>query len=357
MQTSMKTFTILSLLVLTFFQNQIIYGQINNSEKAEVAERQNFRIMFYNTENLYDSKDDSLVNDDEFTPFGIRHWTYEKMMIKLQHTAKALLAGMEWNTAALIGMCEVENSYVIKKLIYETPLSSLHYRYLHRDSPDKRGVDVCLLYDPGQFTPMKVQFISIRYPFDMASTTRDILYVKGVVGENDTLHVFVNHWPSRFGGYLQTMAKRNFVAGCLRDKVDSLFINDSCASIVIMGDFNDEPGDESIAKILKATDEQDTIKSAGLYNLMAALKKKWWKGSHKFGNDWGILDQFIVSGSLLTRKTGMMTALSDATIVDASFLFTEENNKPGRKPFRTYAGPRYLGGYSDHLPIRLDLHY
>ena len=145
------------------------------------SSRQNVRIAFYNTENLYDPYDDTTTLDNEFTREGLKHWTYGKFRAKLNHLAKTMIAMMGNDTLAFIGLCEVENKYVLNKLVYDSPLKSWHYRIIHHDSPDARGVDVAALYHPKKLTIIKYRYITVTFPFDTLSKTRDILYMKGLL--------------------------------------------------------------------------------------------------------------------------------------------------------------------------------
>ncbi|MEO1051608.1 MAG: endonuclease [Bacteroidota bacterium] len=310
------------------------------------------RFVFYNVENLFDTKDDSLKRDEAFTPFGERHWTWEKFNRKLTKTAKTIRAIGGWEPPEIIGLCEIENRYVLNKLIYHPILDSLNYRIIHQDSPDRRGIDVALLYLPEKFKILDHSFIPIRFPFSPDSRTRDVLYVKGETNNKDTLHLFVNHWPSKFGGEIETQPKRNFVGQLLHQKVDSLLAMNPESKIILTGDLNDEPDSESIVGALGANFPSDTIENTQLYNLMAPLQ--WQSGTHFFGGEWGILDQFIVSGSLLNSDSHSFVSNGRAQIYDADFLMKE--NAAGEKvPDRTFQGPMYLGGFSDHLPIFMDI--
>ncbi|MBE0646566.1 MAG: hypothetical protein IH596_02160 [Bacteroidales bacterium] len=183
---------------------------------------QNVSVLFWNVENLFDYKDDTITSDEEFTSGGTMHWTFSKLQKKLAHVAKTILAAGQWNPPALIGLCEIENRYVLNKLIYQSPLKTFGYRIIHRDSPDSRGIDVAMLYRHNAFIPLHTEWITIRFPFDTAVTTREILYVKGLLLNADTVHLFVNHWPSRRGGEAVSAPRRNVVAAVLRAKVDSI---------------------------------------------------------------------------------------------------------------------------------------
>lgn len=314
------------------------------------------RLVFYNTENLFDPFDDSLTNDNEYTPMGMRGWSYKKFQRKLINISKVFLGIGGWEAPEIIGMCEVENHFVLYKLLTDTPLSKIGYKIIHKDSPDPRGIDVAMIYRPDKFNPVFYKAIPIRFPSDPNGRTRDILYVKGLVMGKDTLHIFINHWPSRYGGYAATKPKRAFVASVLRHATDSLMRMVPDSRIVIMGDFNDEPTDESITHVLEARTDSTQLDSTDLFNMMYRLGGNWKSGSNKFRENWSLIDQVIVSSALLHSKKGLYANANGAHIYDAPFLLMEDKTYFGVKPFRTYLGPRYLGGFSDHLPVYFDIY-
>jgi hypothetical protein len=310
------------------------------------------RIMFYNVENLFDPFDDSLTNDDEFTKEGARHWSWTKYQKKLANTYKVIVATGNPLPPALIGLCEIENRFVLNQLVFKTAFAKFDYRIVHQESPDRRGIDVALLFDPKRFILLAHEAIPIHFPFNSQSLTRDILYVKGLVFNSDTVHVFVNHWPSRWGGELATEDKRKYVADLLKAKTDSIFETDRCASIIIMGDFNDEPTNESLYTNLVAHPPGDSTR---LVNLMypIALNKK--EGSHKFQGDWAVLDQFIISNCLLKPNNNLKISLGKAFIAKHDFLTVSDEKFLGKKPYRTFNGYEYIGGFSDHFPVYFTL--
>lgn len=313
------------------------------------------RIAFYNVENLFDIENDSLKNDDEFTPEGDRNWNNNRFYKKLNNIYKVIIGLGEWNPPVIVGLCEVENRFVLNKLVYQTPLKTFDYKIIHEESPDWRGIDVALIYRSSGFTPIEYKTIGIRFPFDTASRTRDILYVKGVLSETDTVNIFVNHWPSRYGGYLVTKPKREFVASILRKQIDSLFLADSDPNIIIMGDFNDEPWDESLEVVLNAKMDTTGLQRNELYNLMSVFQKDWDGGTSKYIEDWSIIDQFIVSANLVNGNQRLQVLDGRAQIYNPEFLLEDDFKHLGKKPYRTYVGFSYNNGYSDHLPIYIDL--
>ena len=311
------------------------------------------RIVFYNLENLYDPFNDSLTNDEEFTPEGAKHWNFKRYLLKVQYLSKTILAAGGWEPPEIIGVCEVENRNVLLKLIYDTPLSASDYRIIHNESPDPRGVDVAILYRPDKIVPLSESVIPVLFLPDTVSRTRDILYAKLLVMGKDTLHVFVNHWPSRFGGYMQTIEKRAQAASTLKAKTDSILSSNPLANILIMGDLNDDPQDESISRVLLTGDGEQ---EAGLVNLMTGKMISGYAGTLKHGETWHTFDQFIVSASLQLGLSHLGIDPGQPLIFHAAFLLTDDPGRFGDKLNRTYLGPRYLGGFSDHLPIFLDIH-
>jgi hypothetical protein len=316
-----------------------------------------YRVLFYNVENLFDVVDDSLTNDGEFLPEGDKHWTEGRYFTKLNHIYQVVMSAGEWDPPALIGLCEVENRFVLDQLVYETPLQQFGYRVVHFESPDWRGIDVALLYRRDAFTPDTAYPVPVVFPFDTTLRTRDILYVRGRIAREDTLHVFVNHWPSRYGGYLKSQPKRNFTAQVLRQHIDSLFHLLDRPNIIIMGDLNDNPGDESVSGILRADAPASPSVNPGsnLVNLSAAFEGQTGTGTLKYKANWDVFDQMIVSFSLVDSIPGLKVAGKKAFIHNPDFLLKTDEKYLGKKPFRTYVGPRYEGGFSDHLPVWLDL--
>ncbi|MBC8486352.1 MAG: endonuclease [Bacteroidetes bacterium] len=343
-------------LIYIFILSCSVFLFIEVKSQSELSSNKNrFRIVFYNVENLFDIYDDSLKMDEEFTPGGIKGWNNKKFYKKLNNISKIIMSIGEWDPPAVVGLCEVENRFVLNKLIYETPLKNIGYKIVHEESPDKRGIDVAFLYRPDKFEPLWHEAIGVYFPFDTSSKTRDILYVKGVIANTDTIHFFVNHWPSRYGGYLVTKPKREFVAGVLRTKVDSIFQTDIEAKILIMGDFNDDPDDESVLNVLNAKSDTAGLQNTDLFNLMFIYEKKWKSGTLKYLGKWNVFDQLIISEALFSGVSGLKISDEGAKIFNPDFLFEEDMKYLGIKPFRTYSGPKYQGGFSDHLPIYLDL--
>jgi len=311
-----------------------------------------FRIMFYNVENLFDPFDDSLTRDEEYTRDGARHWSWHKYQTKLNQIYKVIMAAGNPYPPAIIGLSEIENRFVLKQLVYKTPFSKFNYRIVHEESPDRRGIDVGLLFDPKRFELLYHEAIPVDFPFKPESKTRDILYVKGVVMQLDTIHIFVNHWPSRWGGQMATDPKRKRVADILKSKTDSLFAVYENPLILIMGDFNDYPSNESLRVNLDAGKPEE---NKDLVNLMLAYEDDYSIGSNKYKGSWGLLDQIIVSKYMLMPESLLQIKHQKASIFNPPFLLEPDTKYTGERPNRTSIGFKYHGGYSDHLPVFVDL--
>lgn len=341
----MKGFILSFLLIFIIFSGQ-------SQTKSDT-----YKIMFYNVENLFDTYNDSLINDEEFLPQGDRFWNANKYYSKINNIFKVIIALGEWNPPAIIGLCEIENKKVINDLVNNTPLVKFEYKIIHKESPDRRGIDVALLYRDELFSPLNYQAIPINFPNNPESKTRDILYVKGIAKNTDTLNIFINHWPSRWGGQLESEGRRLYVASVLKAKVDSIFSSNPKSNIVIMGDFNDYPENKSINNILDASQEFNQIKENKLFNLSSTFSKSKNIGTHKYQGEWGILDQFIISGNLLNKRNKIFTSINDIHIFNPDFLLEPDKNYFGYKPNRTFVGYKYNGGFSDHLPTYLIINF
>lgn len=313
--------------------------------------QESFRVLFWNVENLFDTHDNPRKDDNEFLPDATRHWTPYRYREKLKNLAKAIVASGGEYMPDLVGLCEVESDTCMRDLVRYSPLKEAGYRYVMTHSPDERGINVTLLYQRGSFELLHSQSIDIPYRRVNERPTRDILHVAGKVVSGDTLDVLVCHMPSRSGGAQRREPFRLLSARVLRQTVDSLMLVRRHPHVLIMGDFNDYPTDKSINKVLGALPSDNEVRPNELYNLMHGLEK----GTYRFRGAWGIFDQFIVSGSMLQEDGAIRTSPGKAQILLHPFLLEEDEKYGGDKPFRTYNGLKYQGGFSDHLPIALDL--
>ena len=314
----------------------------------------NFRVMFYNVENLFDTFDEPGKNDNDFLPDGAMHWTQGRYYNKLNNIAKVITSAGEWDTPALVGLCEVENEKVIKDLTQNSPLRKMNYRYIITNSPDTRGINVALMYQREKFKYLEHKNYTIRFPYNARKHTRDILHVTGQISMRDTLDVFVCHFPSRRGGEIESEKDRIYVASVLKSKSDSLIQIRRNACIVIMGDFNDEPSNKSISQILKAQPISKDISNQNLYNLFSSFEKRKNTGSYKYQGQWNMLDQIIVSGNLIVGDQSIKVLPHTASIFYRDFMLTDDKTYGGKRPKKTYHGFKHEGGYSDHFPVVVD---
>lgn len=305
------------------------------------ASGQEFSVMFYNVENLFDTVDDTLKNDDEFLPGGERRWTSYRYHKKLNAIARAVAAAGEWELPALIGLCEIENEDVLKDLVYGTILSAGNYGIVHRDSPDPRGIDIALLYRRDRFRIAAVRSWLPDSPDSLPVTTRNLLYIK-VTAAEDTLHMVLCHLPSRRGGVLAAERLRERMIRLAADRVDSIMSSSGGrGTVIVMGDFNATPQDEMMTVLTGA---------GKLVNLSVVLSEQG-KGSYKYQGKWEMIDQVLVSPALTDSSGVWRTEPACFRVVDVPFLLTGDETYPGSKPFPTYGGYRWSGGYSDHLPV------
>jgi len=297
--------------------------------------------MFYNVENLFDTTDDTTKDDDEFLPGGSRRWTERRYWQKINALARVIVAAGEWELPALIGLCEVENEKVVSDLAFRSILSGAGYRIVHRESPDPRGIDLALLYRQDLTRIVDSRSWIPSQPEGGTYNSRNLLYAKTVMG-NDTVHLILCHWPSRRGGTLAAADVRESIAELVRVKTDSLQASSGdTASIIVMGDFNAVPGDPVI-KIL--SDDNSLInfaeKTAGRGI-----------GSYRYQGRWELIDQIFVSRSMTDPGRELYADPLSFRVFDAPFLLADDPDYPGKKPFPTYGGFKWSGGYSDHLPV------
>lgn len=306
------------------------------------------RLMFYNVENAFDTTDDPATDDNEFLPEGTRRWTHERYEAKLNNLYKAIIAAGEGEPPEMVGFCEIENSGILNDLIGKTYLSKYDYGIIHKDSPDRRGIDVCMVYRKDLFKIIAYNYWIPDGLKNKEFSSRSVLYAKLSYG-SDTLHLILNHWSSRRGGVLSGEPLRRLMSAMVRNKVDSISKSCNIAKIIIAGDFNSTP-EENNMKILAGP-------GAGtkLINL-SSLPSERGEGTYRFKGVWELFDQVIVSGDLVNCKEGLKTAQDDMHIFRAGFLMADDPVYPGLSPFATYRGYRYQGGFSDHLPVLLCLH-
>ena len=292
-----------------------------------------------NCENLFDTSHDSLKQDTEYLPEAVRHWTRKRYWRKLNNISQELLSTCDDGVPDIIALCEIENDSVAIDLCRRTLLYNAGYKYIITNSPDDRGIDVALLYQPFSFCPDTSYSLRVEPLKDMRPT-RDILYVRGRDVSGDTLHVFVVHAPSRYGGELYSRPFRMAVAERLCQSLDSLHRLSPGANVLIAGDFNDSADGIMLKEIY----------NHGIYNLSRdAMGQNNVPGTYRYKGDWESIDHILGSLSIKDR-------VDTVYIHSPRFLLEPEPLYGGYRPRRTYNGMKYQPGYSDHLPLVLRLH-
>lgn len=309
-------------------------------------------IGFYNCENFYDTVNNPLVDDEEFLPNSERHYNSHIFLDKVERLSSVISQlGTDVNPEglAILGVAEIENDTVLNALIHHKNLKSRNLKLVHYDSPDRRGIDVGLIYNPKYFTPLYSAPLFVQLPGGSkdAFFTRDILYVKGIL-DGDTIHVMVGHWPSRSGGEERSIPARAAAAGVCSRVVDSLMAINLNTKVVIMGDLNDDPTSPSMTKVLKARGSTDKLKDGGLFNPWFDFYKKG-IGTIAYQDSWGLFDQIVISKAWLD-KTQAGYFFQKATIFNREFLVQQTGKYKGY-PKRTWDGTTYNYGYSDHFPV------
>ena len=315
--------------------NRIIYSLLIFSCSISFLKGQEaLSIGFWNAENLFDLENDPLTNDDEFSIGGRKNVDQKIYDLKMKHSAEVLV---DLNVD-ILGLCEIENIKVLKDL--NRAFKGKDYSIVHYDSPDERGIDNALLYDPNRFSLISSK--PIRNTLDGDDRTRDILYVVGKFGD-DTLHLFINHWPSNYGGREKAIPKRLATAKLIMKEIDIIQKKDSFAEIILIGDFNEDPNESNIALLEKI----------GITSLMKPLQGQPKVGTYVYrGKDY-FYDQILINNALRDDKN-LTVDLESIYILDLPKYRQQEGNYR-HFPFRFWAGNRLLGGYSDHLAIKVKI--
>ena len=315
-------------------------------------------IAFYNLENLFDTENDPLTYDDDRTPDGKDHWTEEIYQDKLKNMAKVMAeigAEVSGSAPTIIGVCETENRKVLEDLVNQETLVEQDYGIIQFDSPDRRGIDVALLYKKKLFTPThyKAKELLIYDDNDKSKRvfTRDQLVVSGML-DGEKIHLIVNHWPSRSGGEKRSRSKRIKAAKLNRQIIDSIFSDDPYAKIITMGDLNDDPSNTSVKDHLNAKRKTSELDIKELYNPMEDLAKQGY-GSLAYRDSWNLFDQIIISTEL-TKKDFSTYRFYQAGIYNKTYLVNAHGRYKGY-PYRSFASGSYTGGYSDHFPVYIYL--
>lgn len=312
-------------------------------------------VAFWNLENLFDTNDDPRTKDEDFLPGSEKKWDNDKLKKKLLNQSAVIRAMNNNRGPELLGICEVENAQMVHRLVNDNMID-LRFKYIHTDSPDERGIDVGLLYKPGTFNVLEQSVVSVALPDGYK--TRDILLVLLQMRNSykDTLAVFINHWPSRRGGEAESEINRVTAAKALRAKVNEIKERRGLQNVIIMGDFNDEPHNKSIIEELNAIQFTcDSNKNLSKYQSEGKLINvsqeavKLGEGSYKYRDQWNMLDQIILSPSLVLSDR--FNYVCKSFEVFKPYFMVQKTGKYAGTALPTYGGNTYLAGYSDHFPV------
>ena len=324
-----------------------LHGSISSAQETKYKVS---CIGFYNLENLFDTVDDPDKRDEDFTAEGSYAWGNEKYQNKLENMAHVIAdlgTDISPDGMAVLGVCEVENRKVLEDLVAEEKLKDRNYKIIHEESPDRRGIDVGLLYQEKYFQPTNFKSHELRFPDDPDYFTRDQLVVSGMM-DGEKISVIVAHWPSRSGGQAKSEPRRIQAAQLGRKIIDSLLTEDPNAKIILMGDLNDDPVNKSVTDYIRAKSKIKKMKKGDMYNTMHA-KFKQGGGTLAYRDSWNLFDQLIISQSLCSEDCSSYV-FHQSYVYDKPYLKQKEGRYRGY-PKRTHAGGKYLNGYSDHFPV------
>ena len=332
----------------------LILGMFLINYNTSAQGKKNYQVTcvgFYNVENLFDTEDDPKIKDEEYTPEGRNNWTQERYQHKLENLSTVIEdMGTEVSPdgCAIIGICEVENKKVLDDLVATNKLKGRDYKIVHYDSPDRRGIDVGLLYQEKYFKVTNSSSYKLSFPDDTAYYTRDQLIVSGVLA-GEEVSLLVAHWPSRRGGAEKSEPRRVQAAQLGRRIIDSLYSVNPNAKIMYMGDLNDDPVNKSVQEYIQAKGKISKVKEKMFFNPMYSLFKKG-NGTLAYNDAWNLFDQILMSKAFINGTDYSSLSYYKVKVYRKPFLFQKGGRYKGY-PFRTSAGGKYLGGYSDHLPV------
>ncbi len=324
------------------------FGTKDSSDNSDVKNTivNKYTVGFYNVENLFDTEDNPDTNDDEFTEGGAKEWNDERYMDKLSKISEVITNINSNGFPAAFGLCEVENKKVVLDLLETGELKAANYELVHYESGDERGIDNAFIYRRDVFTVIDSKAITPNLSSNgQEDRTRDILYIKAKLKkEDEVIHFFVNHFPSRSGGQVESEPKRIAVAKLLVESIAEIRFKNENAAIIILGDFNDMPDNASMREVLGAC---PVIEGCYLTNLSYPYHEKK-QGTYNYRGNWNVLDQIIVSSPLTKTNNNVYIDNNEARIMTAPFvMYTSKDGTT--TPSRTYGGKNYYGGYSDHL--------
>ncbi|MEM6397071.1 MAG: endonuclease/exonuclease/phosphatase family protein [Bacteroidota bacterium] len=309
-------------------------------------------IGFYNLENLFDTIDAPDIRDTEFTPQGSKRYgktIYEDKLNKLARVVSEMAVEATPDGVGILGVAEIENRVVLEDFVAHPLLKDRDYQIVHFDSPDKRGIDVALLYQEKYFKVDTAQSLRMHNLYNADGDTvftRDILHVAGQYG-GESLHVFVGHWPSRRGGESASSPLRQALAKRFKDAADSIQVLDPAAKIILMGDLNDDPVSPSVADVVGAVGKQKRVPENGFYNPMLPLFRQG-LGTLAYRDAWSLFDQIILNDELIKEENGWR--YYQTHIFNEPYMYQRSGRYRGY-PLRTWVGDNYMGGFSDHFPV------
>jgi len=322
----------------------ILFG-ISLSGCAQKTGAGDITIAFYNCENFFDTVHNPAKEDDEFTPEGKYHYTQKIYRQKVHNIATVIQSMGGEDGPAIIGLAEVENNTVLNDLVGQPEIARRGYKYEWFDGPDPRGINVAMLYNPKQFLVLRSEHLHVDLTgVNGKSITRDVLHVSGVL-KGDTVEVFVNHWPSRRGGEDESIPKRAIAAKVVKDAIAKLKPG---AEVIVMGDLNDNPTDNSIVNVLGAKGNKNDIQPSGLYDPWADIYNSG-TGTEEYKHSWNLFDQIIISGEFL-KNTGHKLHYLRSEIYKPDFIVDHYKGHEG-EPHRSFVGTYWINGYSDHFPV------
>jgi len=326
----------------------ILVIAISSCTSVRKTLRNEYTVVSYNVENLFDTVDDPKIPDEEFLPTSEKKWDSERYQKKLNDLVRVITEINPKELPEIVGLVEVENRTVLEDLTLTGALKNQKYGIIHEESPDYRGIDVALIYRQDAFQEISHETLPVVFPDDPEFKTRDILHVTGKI-RNKIVHVFVNHWPSRIGGDEKTEPKRVLAASVLKSKTDQILAEDPSARIIIMGDMNDEPANKSLFETLGA---ESPDSGARLVNLMMPDDAKG-LGTYFFSGSWNMLDNLVVSDALIKGKRFQVLDKKGFIFTNDWMIFTNKNGD--KTPNRSYVGNKYVAGVSDHFPVYLKM--
>lgn len=330
--------------------------QLNAQNDAKTQYRV-YGVAFYNLENLFDTINSNGTYDLEYSPAGAKQWDSRKYNAKIHNMAYAISELKSKTTPmgpAIIGVSEIENKSVLDDLVKDPQIRKWDLQVVHHDSPDRRGVDVGLLYNPRFFKFESVENHRLKIEGYETFRTRDQMCVTGLLGDT-RVSVIVNHWPSRLGGQEKSSYLREAAAALSKSIADSVWAVDPQRRVIVMGDLNDDPDDKSLVDVLGGKRKTGEVQPHGFYNPWWSILRDKGVGTLAYKGNWNLFDQIVISGNLLSENAGKNDLQFFKAIVhNREFLIDRQGTRAGY-PLRTFAAGIWLNGYSDHFPTEIFL--